>query len=198
MVITEQVGSTEVQFIIPRKDRLMLRHLPQAQEEEIQYLCSTQISCKSNSTWTILHTEILDMLFSTASHLMPIAPQLYLTARAALGQRDPFIPHMTDLLCTCYIAALVLLGVEHFGQKQTSGHPDRCDGLGKERKRLGWVWRDLGHLFDFCCVQEKGLCSVLVKKQNVPTKHQTPSSVWTTWADFLTGHLCKNVAKIKN
>lgn len=93
MVITEQVGSTEVQFIIPRKDKVMLRHLPQAQEEEIQFLCSTQISCKSNSTWAILQTEILDMLFSIASHLMSTAPQLYLMTCAALRQWDPFIPH---------------------------------------------------------------------------------------------------------
>lgn len=50
MVISEQVGSTKVQFIILRKDRLMLRHLHRAQEEQTEFLCSAQSSCKSNST----------------------------------------------------------------------------------------------------------------------------------------------------
>lgn len=109
-----------------------MRHLPRAQEEQIQFLCSTQSSCKSNSTWAALHTEILD------THLMPTTSQTSLTDGEALGQRVLFIPHMVDSLCVSYVAAvcLVLLGVTHPGQKQTSGHMGRCDGLSKERKHL--------------------------------------------------------------
>lgn len=133
MAISEQAGSTKVEFIILRKDRLMLRHLPRAQEEQIQFLCSAQ------SSWDVLHAEILDKLLSITSHLMSIAPQTCLTGCAARGQQVPFIPLVTDSLCTCYIVAihLVLLGAAHPGQKQTSGHKGRCDGLGKERKHLG-------------------------------------------------------------
>lgn len=114
--------------------------LPKAQEEQIQCLCSAQSSCKSNSIWAALHTEILD------THLMSIAPWMCLTDCAALGQQVLFIPHVMDSLCMCYIAAvhLVLLGATHPGQKQTSGHTGRCDGLSKERKHLGlsvkWPW----------------------------------------------------------
>lgn len=139
MVISAQVGSTKVQFIILGKDRLMLRHLRRAQEDQTEFLCSAQSSCKSNSTGADLHTEILEKLLTITSHLTTTAPQMCLTGCAAPGQWVPFILHMTGLLCTCYIAAVrpLLLGVAHTGQKQNSGHTGRCDGLGKEQKHLG-------------------------------------------------------------
>lgn len=117
-----------------------MRHLPRAQEKQFQFLCSNQNSCKSDSTWAALRTGILD------THLMSTAPQTCLTDGAALGHQVPFTLHLMDSLCT---SPLVLLGVTHPGQKQTSGHTVRCDGLGKERKHLGlsvkWPWM-LSHL----------------------------------------------------
>lgn len=129
-----------------------------------------------------------------------------LTDCAALGQQVPrFILHVMDSLCTGYVAAvcLVLLGVAHPAQKQTSGHTGRCDGLGKERKRLGlsvtWPWAH-SHLFSAVFMKKDTVMSWRKSRLHQQNSRHQPQSEQNKLqnSDFLSNHLSKNVAKSKN
>lgn len=66
-------------------------------------------------------------------HFPSTAPQTCL-AVSNPEAAGPLIPQVMDWLCHWNV---VLLGLAHPGQKQTSGHKGWSDGLGKERKHLG-------------------------------------------------------------
>lgn len=66
IIISEQVGSTKVQFIILKRESIILRHSQSSGGAD--FLWCVQSSCESNYTWAVSHTEILDKSLSTTSH----------------------------------------------------------------------------------------------------------------------------------
>lgn len=131
IIISEQVGSTKVQFIILRRESIIFRHSQSPGGPDFQW--RAQSSCKSNYTWAVLHTEILEKSLSITSHFIPIAPQTCLTVSSPEAA-GPLHPSGDGHAVHVHV---VFLEMAHPGQKQTSGHTGWCDGLGKERKHLG-------------------------------------------------------------